>query len=267
MHKKDWFDDPAFWKKFYPMMFSPDSFAGAEKNVKDIIRLVKPKGKDLLDLCCGPGRYSIPFSKAGYRVTGVDKTKFLLNKARANARKQKAKIEWVHSDMRDFSRPGSFDIALNMYTSFGYFKKESDELKVLKNLYISLRRGGKLIMDMGGKEAIARRFDPVQHNIMPNGSRLFQLHEIIDNWTGLRNEWILISKGKVFSFKFDLTLYSGRELKGMLEKAGFADVKLFGNLQGDEYGGSPRARTASPPDARGGPPKGGGSRLIAVAEK
>jgi len=75
----------------------------------------------LLDLCCGPGRFTIPLALKGFNVTGVDRTIFLLDHAREYAARELAKVEWVESDMRRFSRPDSFDLVINMYTSFGYF--------------------------------------------------------------------------------------------------------------------------------------------------
>jgi hypothetical protein len=73
-------------------------------------------------------------------------------------------------------------------------------------------------------------------------------HEIFDDWTRVRNEWLLIREGKVKSFKFQHTVYSGLELRDRLERAGFVEVALRGNLDGDEYG----------PDAE---------RLIAIGRK
>ena len=65
---------------------------------------------------------------------------------------------------------------------------------------------------------------------------LVERHEIYDDWTRVRNEWVLIRKGKAKSFKFNHTIYSGRELRDRMQRAGFVDVKLHGNLDGDEYG-------------------------------
>jgi hypothetical protein len=63
-------------------------------------------------------------------------------------------------------------------------------------------------------------------------------HEIFDDWTRVRNEWLVIRKGLVKSFKFHHTIYSGLELRDRMVRAGFVDVTLHGNLDGDEYGPS-----------------------------
>src|SRR5262249_27769241 len=113
--KKEWFDDDSFWRELYPFLFPEQRIAGAHEQVSKALALAKPVGKSVLDLCCGPGRCSIALAKKGFSVTGVDKTEYLLEKARARARIAKAKIEWVQADMRDFVRPGSFDLVLSMF--------------------------------------------------------------------------------------------------------------------------------------------------------
>jgi hypothetical protein len=60
-------------------------------------------------------------------------------------------------------------------------------------------------------------------------------HKICDGWTRVANEWILIKEGQARNFRFEHTIYSGRELRDRLVAAGFADVQLFGDLAGRPY--------------------------------
>jgi 2-polyprenyl-3-methyl-5-hydroxy-6-metoxy-1,4-benzoquinol methylase len=127
--KNEWFDNEAFWQDLYPFMFPEKCFAETFPKVEKVLSLAKPVGKVVLDLCCGPGRYSIALAKAGFHVTGVDKTKYLLDKARAMARSAEVDIEWLQMDMRDFIRADTFDIAINMWTSFGYFNDKQEDCR------------------------------------------------------------------------------------------------------------------------------------------
>ncbi len=246
--KKEWFDDDSFWLEMYPFMFTEERFESTLEQIEKVLALTKPGGTSALDLCCGPGRCSIALAKAGFTVTGVDRTKFLLDIARKKARAVKTKVEWVQMDMRDFVRKASFDLVLNMFTSFGYFDDKSEDMKVLQNIFTSLKPGGVFLMDLMGKETLAKVLQPTTSTVLQNGTKVIQLHEIFDDWTRIRNEWILIKKGKAKSFKFHHTLYSGQELKDRILQAGFSDVTLYGNFDGDNYG----------PNAH---------RLIAVARK
>lgn len=66
--------------------------------------------------------------------------------------------EFMQADMRAFRMPVGFDLAINLFTSFGYFEEEADDRKVLANVLASLNSGGAYVMDMMGKEILARSF-------------------------------------------------------------------------------------------------------------
>ena len=71
----------------------------------------------------GPGRHVAALAKRGFRVTGVDLSPFLLRRAQELAQRESFGIEWVQEDMRSFLRPEAFDLAISLFTSFGYFRR------------------------------------------------------------------------------------------------------------------------------------------------
>ena len=139
-------------------------------------------------------------AKRGFSVTGVDRTKYLLDKARAKASAAGAKIEWVQKDMRDFVRADSFALVLSMFTSFGYFNDKREDMLVLENMVASLQPGGACLIEVFGKEHLAKIFHPTTSTLLSDDTMVVQRHEIFDDWTRVRNEWLLIRKGKVKSF-------------------------------------------------------------------
>ena len=234
--KKEWFDDDAFWQDFYPYIFPEERFDETPGIIDKVLTLVKPNGKAVLDLCCGPGRCAMDLARRGFKVTGVDRTKFLLDKAKSGARKAKARIEWIEMDMRDFVRPESYDMALNMFTSFGYFDDKRDDLTVLSNIFTSLNPRGVLLVEVMGKEILAKIFQPTWSEKLPDGTKFIGRGEIFDEWTRIRNEWILVKKGRAKSYTFHHTIYSGQEIRDRMEQVGFDDVKIYGSMDGEEYG-------------------------------
>jgi SAM-dependent methyltransferase len=245
---REWFENEAFWRELYPVMFDETRFAKAGTEVRQILRLAGRRRGAVLDPCCGPGRHAVALAKRGLRVTAVDRTKFLLDKARCCARSARVKVEFVRSDMRDFVRPATFKLALSMWTSFGYFDNKDDDRRALQNIFTSLKPSGVFVVDVMGKERLAKLVPSTTSTRYPDGSLVVEVHEIFDDWTRIRNEWILIKGNRVCRFKFHHTIYSGQELKDLLRQAGFAEVKLFGDFDGRPYG----------PEA---------PRLIAVARK
>jgi SAM-dependent methyltransferase len=229
-------------------MFPEIGFQVAAEEAGKIVDITGCAQGALLDLCCGPGRHAVPFAKRGFRVTGVDRTALLLEKARDYAAREDVEVEWVSADMRSFRRPNGFDLAISMFTSFGYFEDPVENLAVLENVFASLKAGGVFVLDVMGKEVIARIFQPTSSREVPGEGQLVERRRATDDWNRMDNEWLLIKEDRVRSFRFRHWIYSGRELRELLMEAGFSKVALHGNLDGASYG----------PNA---------ARLIAVARK
>jgi len=234
--KKEWFDRDVFWRDLYALMFPKERFEDTPDEIEKVLSLVKPNGKTVLDLCCGPGRCSVVLAQRGFKVTGVDRTKFLLDKARTAAKRAGVGIEWIEMDMRDFIRADAYNMVLNMGTSFGYFDDKEEDLGVLRNIYASLKPRGVCLIEVMGKEILARIFQPTRSEVLPDGTRFIGRSEIFDAWTRVRNEWILVKNGHAKSYTFHHTIYSGQEVRDRMEQAGFPDVKIYGSLDGEEYG-------------------------------
>src|ERR1039458_504445 len=145
-------------------------------------------------------------------------------------------VEWGPDDMRHFERPASFHLACNLFTSFGYFEREEDNLRVLANIRQSLRNGGALVMDMVGKEHLERVGLGPRHTNFADGAVLIQRGHANDDWPRLENDWTLVQAGHSRHYRFEHHLYSGQGLRDRLESCGFADVRLYGDLAGSPYG-------------------------------
>ena len=245
---QEWFDDESFWEKLYPFMFSEDRFGGAEQEMCSVLDIAGIESGVVLDLACGPGRHATALAKRGFHVTGVDLSPFLLQRARELAQKERFGIEWVQEDMRSFLRPGAFDLAISLFTSFGFFDDRRDDLKVLRNVYQSLRGGGALVMELAGKECLASAFAPTGSQKLPDGRILVERRQVVNDWSRIRNGWIVIEGCTATTFQFEISIYSGQELRDRLYEAGFSEVTVFGGYDRSEYG----------PNAR---------RLVAVARK
>src|SRR6202007_616182 len=75
-----------------------------------------------------------------------------LDLARRTASDSKVELDTVSADMREIPFNDYFDAAINMYSSFGYLESEIEDLKVLESISRSLRRGGRLLLDMLNRE-------------------------------------------------------------------------------------------------------------------
>ncbi len=234
----NWYERDAFWAGFAPALFGPDRWQKTPEAVDRLLpRLDLSPGSSILDLCCGPGRHALELTRRGYRVTGVDRTVAYLEEARRRAGEEHLEVEWVLEDMRRFARPGAFDGAINLFTSFGYFEDQADDLQVARNLCASLKPGGRLVMDMIGKECLARTFRERDWSWVDRDRNLLLLEErkLRPDWGWIESTWTLIGENERRSETIRHRLYAGTELATLLRTAGFAWVDIYGSLDGTPY--------------------------------
>jgi SAM-dependent methyltransferase len=232
----EWFEQDSFWETFGDLMFGPRRIDIARGEVDRMVELTHlAPGAKVLDLCCGVGRHSLEFARRGYSVTGVDRTSSYLQRAREAATKEGLAVEFVESDMRKFSRPNSSDCALNVFTAFGYFDDPADDRTTAANVHASLRDGGRFILDMNGKETLARIFRERDWHRRHDGSILLEERRLIDGWSKIETHWILLDGNTRREARLSLRLYSGAELAALLRGVGFRNVELYGSLVGAPY--------------------------------
>lgn len=230
-----WHENDDLWEFQEIFMLSPRILDAAPAEAENALKLLDaPPGSPLLDLCCGHGRHTIEFARRGYRLTGVDRNIRYLDYARRRAADQHLDIEFVQDDMRTFRRPESFDGVTSLLTSFGYFDNPDDDRRVLENIHGSLKPGGRMLMEVGGKEVLARIF---QKRDWDEQDGVYQMveREPIDNWSRLRMRWIFVRDGKISEFYLTLRVYSASELNDLLTSVGFRDVRIYGGLNGSPY--------------------------------
>jgi SAM-dependent methyltransferase len=230
-----WYDQDDFWETIGPLIFTSKITEAAPQDVEHAIAMLKLEpGARICDLCCGIGRHSLELARRGFQVTSVDRTAHYLDQAKAKADAAGLDIEFVHKDARDFHRPDSFDAVINLYTSFGYFAEPRENIAVLENIFASLKSGGKLLMELMGKEVLARIFQARDWR-EENGIILLEERKVGKNWEFAENRWILFKNGKKCEHTFNLKLYSAVELCEMLSRCGFRDMETFGGLDGSPY--------------------------------
>lgn len=233
---KPWHDRDEFWERTAASMFSERVIAAAPQDVENIIALLGLQpGASVLDLCCGVGRHAIELARLGFRVTAVDRTQDYLDRASARAEKEGLSIEFVCADMRAFCREAAFDAVVNLYTAFGYFEDIEEDRQVVRNVWRSLVPGGAFVLELMGKEVLARIYQARDWAELEDGSLMLQERTIARDWSWMENRWILIRDGERTEFQLGHRVYSAAELKGLLTGCGFAQASAYGNLGGAPY--------------------------------
>lgn len=193
------------------------------------------RGQRLLDVCCGYGRHSIRFAKSGLTVTGLDRNDLFLRRARRAAAKEGVAVSWVKEDVRKMAFEPSFDAAVNLFTSIGYFTDEDDNFEVVKRAAAALKPGGRFMLDTINRDRIIR--NPQWNQWLPMGRGVVLESPAFDWQRGrLNSKRILVfPNGKRRETRISLRLYTLAEVATMFERAGLSVTQAFGGFDGSAY--------------------------------
>jgi SAM-dependent methyltransferase len=232
---KPWHDQDTFWDTVEPILFAQQRLSDAPLEVEKIISLLRlQQGMKVLDLCCGVGRHSIELARHGFSVTGIDRTQIFLDKASKFAANEGLEAEFVREDMRAFYRPEAFNAVVNLFTSFGYFEDQEEDRQVVKNVYCSLKAGGVFLIDMMGKEVLARIYQERDWH-EEDGILILEERKITKNWSWMENRWIMLKDNNRVELNLSHRIYSAVELNSLLTDCGFAHTNIYGDLGGRAY--------------------------------
>ncbi|MCK4657995.1 MAG: methyltransferase domain-containing protein [Phycisphaerae bacterium] len=231
-----WHDNDTFWVDTASFMFSPSRWEQTPAEVDHMLELLKlSPGDAVLDLPCGPGRHSLELARRGFKVTGVDRTSQYLVWARQKADAEALGVEWVEADMRSFRRPGAYSAIVNLLTSFGYFEDQADDCRVAEHFFAGLQPGGQLLMEMMGKECLARIFRERDWHQADDGTLWLEERKLSPDWGWVDVHWISIRDSQRREHRFGHRLYAATELVALLREVGFDPVTVFGSLEGEPY--------------------------------
>ena len=234
--------DSGWWDDFFPI-FRPIFVLISAQTTNTQARYIMKKlglsrGKSFLDCPCGIGRIALPLARKGIRVTGVDITQSYLDEFTAKARRGRLRVEAVRRDMRRITFNSRFDAAGNLWTSFGYFAEESDNLLVLKKIFRALKPGGKFMLHVINRDWIMANYESTGWYEVPaprgRGTvkvaekRRFDYRRSVNHAV-----WHFLHDGMEKVFEMDLRMYSFHELAGMLESVGFIDIEGYGSTDDD----------------------------------
>jgi SAM-dependent methyltransferase len=192
-------------------------------------------GGDVLDLCCGHGRHAVELALRGYRVTGLDLSAVLLREAQALARRRGASVRWVRGDMRELPFGPRFDAVLNLFTSFGYFETEQEDLRVLREVRRVLRPGGIFLLDTFHRDDLVRRYSGgrVEHEALGDALRVTWHSRFDPETSRLEARGTLVfADGRESTLVHSIRAYATGELRALLQRAGLVPAGWYGDLSG-----------------------------------
>ena len=180
-------------------------------------------GSRVLDAPCGNGRLTIPLARRGHKLTGIDFTASFLAEGRVAA--GDLPITFLGRDMRQLDDLSGFDAAFNFWGSFGFFDDAGDQA-FAAGVFGALVPGGRFLIDANLTETLMPIFQP--KGWVRIGDTTMLEERVFDFATSrIRTEWTFLRAGVEQRKSSSMRLYSAHEMVALLERVGFASVRLL----------------------------------------
>jgi len=232
---------PDWWRSIFNALYlKTDADVVADENitgseVEFFVSVAElPQDSRILDLCCGQGRHSLELARKGFRnVEGLDRSRYLITKARGLAIREGLGVKFREGDARKTHYSAdAFDCVMILGNSFGYFETVRDDLQVLKEVFRVLRPDGLCLLDVTDGDYLRDRFQSRswewidkkhfvcrERSLSADGERLIS-REVVTN----------CSKGVIADQFYAERLYSREGIVDLLKEAGFSHCTVHGQI-------------------------------------
>ena len=166
-----WFDTP-----YYHILYKDRDDTDARIFMQNITTFLDLEPKThILDLACGKGRHSLYLNSLGYKVTGADLSANNVNYASSF---KNERLNFVEHDMRNpFAI--KYDAIFNLFTSFGYFEEDHEDIQVLLNIKEGLKENGIAVIDFLNVYDVKKNL--VEKEVKSISGIDFHIHKKIEN--------------------------------------------------------------------------------------
>jgi len=190
----------------------------------------------ILDLCCGQGRHALEITRRGFKVEGLDRSRYLIQKAKASAKKENLSVKFKEGDARKLPfSPDNFEAVMMLGNSFGYFETVQDDLRILKEIFRVLKPWGRLLLDVTDGEYVKEKFQARSWEWI--SKKLFVCRErslSADRQRLISREVVTdVTKGVIADQFYAERLYTKENLLTLFKEAGFSDVMVHGEIATD----------------------------------
>ncbi len=121
-------------------------------------RFCKSRPKEILDIGCGTGTHAIELARRGYKLTGIDVSKVMIEKAKDKAKNANLNIDFRVMDMRSMALNSKFDVAICLFGGFGYMLTNKDLKGFFKGLKSLLAKNSIFVFEFWNVKEIKPGF-------------------------------------------------------------------------------------------------------------
>ncbi len=224
---KDWFNT-----KYYHILYKNRDYNEAGVFIDRLVDYLAPEpNAHFLDVACGKGRHSIYLNKKGYNVTGIDISPNSISEAK------KHETNTLHFEVADMRQPFAeykYDIALNLFTSFGYFEKDEDDLVALQNICKAMKPNGRFVLDFFNATKVLKELVPKETKTIDGID--FHITKKVENNRILKTiEFISKNTHTPRSYTEKVEAITKKQFEQMFADTDFEIKEVFGSYDLDSF--------------------------------
>lgn len=219
-----WFNTP-----FYHILYKNRDASEAQSFMETLTTYLNiTEDATILDLACGKGRHSVHLNSLGFDVTGLD----LSEESIAHAKNYSN--ERLHFEVHDMSIPyhTQFDAVFNLFTSFGYFENEADNLNTIKAIKANLKPNGIGVIDFMNTNYV------LEHLVAED---IKHIDGIDFKQQRYKKEGYIVKdiqfthEDQAYQFQERVKAFTLEDFTDMFEKAGIQLLDVFGDYKLKKY--------------------------------
>ena len=213
-----------FGSEYYSMLYRHRDCNEAKLFLDNLISFLKlSRQSSVLDCGCGKGRHSIYLSEKGFDVTGVDISEKNIEEAKTS---EKNNLTFYVHDIRNLLRINYYDMALSLFTSFGYFENDSENEKIIKSMSAAVKPKGWVVLDF--MNAVKEMKELIPYEKFSIDKIGFEIRRKCN--AGCIEKEVLISENGKDSFYTErVRIYTVSDFKSFFSKNKLEIVHLFGD--------------------------------------
>lgn len=219
-----WFDTP-----YYHILYKDRDHEEAHQFMDNLTNYLNlPEDGKVLDLACGKGRHSVYLNSLGYNVTGVDLSENSIEYAK------QFENDTLRFEVHDMCKPYNekFDAVFNLFTSFGYFDKDEDNLNTIKAIKEDLNEFGFGVIDFMNTDFIIENL--VAEDIKTvEGIDFHQKRYVKDGY--IVKDISFTADGENYNFQERVKALTLKDFEALFEKAGVFLLDVFGDYKLRKY--------------------------------
>ena len=228
--------DPDWWQRIFDEVYlatDARSIANAEVTRVEVDLIedtLNPGTKDfVLDLCGGQGRHALELARRGYRnIFVIDYSLPLLVFGSREANKNHLSgISFIRCDARYLCVADSaFDHVVIMGNSFGYFRDNLENKKILSEVLRILKPEGRILIDLINKDYVIASFRPQSWHEATDDLIVCRDRTLVNDGVIVREVVLSKKRGLVRDITYFTRLYEKEEIHSILKNIGFREVSF-----------------------------------------